>query len=73
MFAKTLGIALIIVAAVSGTATLAFAWGCVAVAQNGAYGYSYHFSSRSGAIQRALEECSARGRGCQIEDCDTEK
>lgn len=53
--------------------TSAFAWGCFAEADNGAYGYSYNYSNRSGAIERALEECSARGRGCEIMDCDPDK
>jgi hypothetical protein len=48
----------------------AFAWGCLAVAYNGGKGWSYHYSSRDGAIARALEECTPYGRGCRIVRCD---
>jgi hypothetical protein len=66
------------VALIAGTlmtccTTGAFAWGCIAITESGAYGYSYSYSSRSGAVQRALEECSANGSGCKIVECDEEK
>ena len=32
----------------------------------GAQGYSYDWSSKAAAEQRALKECKARGSGCQV-------
>ena len=33
--------------------TSAFAWGCTAVARDGAYGYSYNYPTKQGAVRRA--------------------
>ena len=51
----------------------AFAWGCYARGHHGVYGYSYNYGNRGGAIERALEECSARGSGCRIINCNPYK
>jgi hypothetical protein len=50
--------------------TSAFAWGCTAVARDGAYGYSYNYPTKQGAVRRALRECSYRSyRRCRIAVC----
>lgn len=52
------------------TETSAFAWGCTAVARDGAMGYSYGYGSRKAAIRRALRECSIRTYyRCRIVGC----
>ena len=51
----------------------AFAWGCVAVSENGTYGYSYNFDEQSDASDRALVECANRAttdQTCEITDCN---
>jgi hypothetical protein len=50
----------------------AFAWGCTAVAGDGAYGYSYNWPSEQDAELRALNECEARSTSgdCSTESCD---
>ena len=40
-------------------------FGAIAVASNGAYGYSYDHSSRRNAENGTLRECRKRGRGCR--------
>ena len=50
----------------------AAAWGCVAVAEDGTYGYSYNFDDEDGARERALDECATRAttdQTCEITDC----
>lgn len=59
--------------ATTSLASSAFAWGCYAQGNGDVWGRSWHYSTRSGAIERALEECSARGRGCEIVDCDEDR
>lgn len=59
-------------AAVASTGT-ANAWGCIAVSQNGTYGYSYNYSSQDDAVDRALNECATRAttdQTCEITECD---
>jgi hypothetical protein len=54
-----------------GVQTEAMAWGCVAVANDGTYGYSYNYGSRKAARQRARQECNARTYDeCYITSCD---
>ncbi|MBL0372356.1 DUF4189 domain-containing protein [Rhizobium sp. KVB221] len=49
----------------------ALAWGCIAVAGDGTYGYSYNFSKKRDAKQRAKAECDIRTReACYIDSCD---
>jgi hypothetical protein len=51
----------------------AFAWGCVAVSENGTYGYSYNYDNQDDASQRALNECAKRAttdQTCVIDSCD---
>lgn len=55
------------------SATSAFAWGCIAVSEEGTYGYSYEYSSQSKAEDRALNECAANtteDSDCEIVECD---
>lgn len=59
-------------AAIASTGT-AHAWGCIAVSQNGTYGYSYNYDSQDGAVERALNECATRAttdQTCEITECD---
>ena len=56
--------------ATSGNAN---AWGCIAVSEEGSYGYSYNFDDQDDAIDRALSECAARtttNSSCEITECD---
>ena len=49
------------------TAAAADRHGAISFSQDtGAIGWSYDFSSRSGAERRANSECSKHGRGCRI-------
>lgn len=52
--------------------TSARAWGCTAVASDGAYGYSYNWPSEQDAELTALNECEARSTSgdCSTESCD---
>ncbi|MGW9229425.1 DUF4189 domain-containing protein [Pseudorhizobium sp. NPDC055634] len=55
------------------TNTSAHAWGCIAVSDEGSYGYSYGASSESAAMKRALNECAARTSTegeCEITECE---
>lgn len=55
-----------------GSDSGALAWGCVAVASDGAYGYSYNWPSEQDAELTALNECEARSTSgdCSTESCD---
>lgn len=58
-------------ALVGASAPQVFAWGCVAVANDGTYGYSYNYSNKKGARQRARAECDARTYDeCHVTSCD---
>lgn len=62
-----------LVAATFGSTGTALAWGCIAVSENGTYGYSYNFDSEGDATQRALDECATRAttdQTCEITECD---
>lgn len=51
----------------------AFAWGCVAVSENGTNGYSYNYNNQGDASDRALNECASRAttdQTCEITDCN---
>jgi hypothetical protein len=50
----------------------AFAWGCTAVASDGAYGYSYDWPDEQDAEMRALQECDKQTTtdDCEEESCD---
>lgn len=52
--------------------TTANAWGCVAVASDGAYGYSYNWPSEQDAELTALNQCDANATSgdCSTESCD---
>jgi hypothetical protein len=55
--------------AASGTAN---AWGCIAVSEEGSYGYSYDFDNQEDAADRALAECADRtttNGTCEITEC----
>lgn len=55
--------------ATSGTAN---AWGCIAVSEEGSYGYSYNFDNQDDATERALNECAAKTTTestCEITEC----
>jgi hypothetical protein len=51
---------LAVVSAPLAATTPAFAWGCIAVSEEGSYGYSYNFDNQDDAASRALEECAAK-------------
>ena len=64
--------ALAIAAATIASTGTANAWGCVAVSENGTYGYSYNFDNQDDAATRALNECAARAttdQTCEITEC----
>lgn len=55
--------------ATSGTAN---AWGCIAVSEEGSYGYSYNYDNQDDAVDRALSECAAKTTTestCEITEC----
>lgn len=60
-------------AAMTATTSSAFAWGCIAVSEEGTYGYSYSFDSEGAARERALNECANRTTEdavCEITECN---
>jgi hypothetical protein len=65
--------ALILSAALTASNSAAFAWGCIAVSDEGSYGYSYSFNSESPARDKALNECAKHtttDSTCEITECD---
>jgi hypothetical protein len=55
--------------------TSAFAWGCIAVSEEGTYGYSHGFGDENDARERALNECAVRtgeDAVCEITECDSD-
>jgi hypothetical protein len=55
--------------ATSGTAN---AWGCIAVSEEGSYGYSYNYDNQDDASDRALNECAAKtttSSTCELTEC----
>jgi hypothetical protein len=60
-------------AATALSSSSALAWGCVAVSENGTYGYSYNYDNEDDASERALSECAKRAttdQTCVIDSCD---
>jgi hypothetical protein len=57
---------------VIGSGSEALAWGCVAVASDGAYGYSYNWPSEQDAELTALNQCEANSTSgdCSTDSCD---
>lgn len=54
------------------TSNTANAWGCIAVSEEGSYGYSYNFDNQDDAAERALSECAAKTTTestCEITEC----
>lgn len=48
------------------------AWGCIAVSEEGSYGYSYNYDNQGDASDRALSECAAKTTTestCEITEC----
>jgi hypothetical protein len=58
--------------AATGSSSKAMAWGCVAVASDGAYGYSYNWPSEQDAELTALNQCEANSTSgdCSTDSCD---
>ena len=51
----------------------AYAWGCIAVSEEGSYGYSYNYDNEGDATSRALNECAAKTTTestCEITECN---
>ena len=69
---RKLILAALLVAGLALSHGLALAWGCVASASDGAYGYSYNWPSEQDAELTALNECEARSSSgdCSTESCD---
>jgi hypothetical protein len=62
---------IVLLSAVGGHSSAAFAWGCVAEAEDGASGWSNQYESRRDALKRALRECEAKtSEECEITDCN---
>ncbi len=72
MRTKTTLIALAMLSLFSLTTEKAYAWGCVAVASDGAYGYSYNWASEEDAELTALNQCDAKSAtgDCETDSCD---
>lgn len=67
--------ALVLTTTFAATSTPALAWGCIAVSEEGTYGYSYNFDNEGDARERALNECAARTTDesvCEITECDSD-
>ncbi|MCQ4631404.1 DUF4189 domain-containing protein [Shinella lacus] len=68
------GLAALVLATVFATSTTsALAWGCIAVSEEGSYGYSYSYDNEGSAREKALTECANRTTEesvCEITECD---
>lgn len=65
--------AVLLAGAAMTSASSAFAWGCIAVSEEGSYGYSYNYDGESGATEKALNECAKHTTTestCEITECD---
>ncbi|RWX81797.1 DUF4189 domain-containing protein [Neorhizobium lilium] len=63
----------IAVTAASGMSAPARAWDCIAVSDEGTYGYSYNYDGKDAAVERALNECAKRtttDSTCEIVECE---
>lgn len=71
---KRTGLAGLVLAAFFATShSAALAWGCIAVSEEGTYGYSYSFNEEADARERALNECANRTTEesvCEITECN---
>jgi hypothetical protein len=71
-----IGLAALVVATTGIASTgAARAWGCIAVSEEGSYGYSYNFDNQDDATERALNECSVKTTTestCEITECTEE-
>ena len=75
LYAPLLATALTVSTLIASTAP-ALAWGCVAVSEDGTYGYSYNYDYRDDAVERALNECANRAttdQTCEITDCSEDQ
>ena len=61
LYAPLLATALTVSTLIASTAP-ALAWGCVAVSEDGTYGYSYNYPNRRSARQRATHLRTVRGQ-----------
>lgn len=67
--------ALVLTTALAASQTSALAWGCIAVSEEGSYGYSYSYDNEADAREKALTECANRTTEesvCEITECDEE-
>jgi hypothetical protein len=65
--------ALVLATTLSVSSTSALAIGCIAVSEEGSYGYSYNYDDEGDAREKALNECAARTTEdavCEITECD---
>ncbi|MXN44734.1 DUF4189 domain-containing protein [Shinella kummerowiae] len=65
--------ALVLATAFTASTTSALAWGCIAVSEEGSYGYSYSYDDEGDAREKALTECANRTTEesvCEITECD---
>lgn len=64
--------ALAVATTVFASSGAARAWGCIAVSEEGSYGYSYNYDNQGDASDRALSECAAKTTTestCEITEC----
>ncbi|MCM2474779.1 DUF4189 domain-containing protein [Rhizobium sp. CG5] len=67
--------ALVLAGSLNASTSQAFAWGCIAVSDEGSYGYSYNYDDEDSARAKALNECAANttvDSVCEITECDDE-
>ena len=65
--------ALVFTITAAASTNSALAWGCIAVSEEGSYGYSYSFNDEDGARHKALNECAnhtTEESVCEITECD---
>lgn len=71
---KRIGLAALVLAITfAASHGAALAWGCIAVSEEGTYGYSYSFDEEADARERALNECANRTTEesvCEITECN---
>ena len=64
--------AMVVAASAIASTGAANAWGCIAVSEEGSYGYSYSYDNQDDASARALNECAAKTTTestCEITEC----
>ena len=58
-------------AAMGSSAPQAFAWGCYAQANDGAYGYTENYPNKQTARRQAKAQCQVRTNNpCHVTSCD---